>query len=178
MARYRHWRCPDCEGTFRFLHHPDDAPPPDRCLLCGAWMSESEPAFVPEAPAIKNSAKVKAVDDVYYAMEDASAARTEDMAAMVPCASASDFNHTKITDMRDHQRTGDIAYKPPPPSPVTEQMEFLRQRGGNVGFAGSGIPNYAPGIPLTGDAARQAANMQHHSRVQSIVSKPLGAYRE
>lgn len=180
MARYRHWRCPDCGGTFKHLHHPDDAPPPDRCLLCGAWMSETEPVFVPQAPAVGNPARVKAVDDVYYGMEDATKARAELMARHTPGASASDFSHTLITDMNDRQKPGDIAWKPPPPSPVTQQMEFLKQRGANVGFgAGSGIPNYAPDIPLTGDAARQQMTRNHHQMVRELVAGgQIGSYSE
>ena len=177
MARFRFWKCPDCGGTFRHLHHPDDEPAPDRCALCGSWMSDAEPSFVPQAPAVGNSARVKAVDDVYYGMEDASRVRAEQMAEMTPGASASDFNHTLVTNLRDRQRPGDIAAMPAPPSPVTQQMDFLQARGGNVGFGG-GSANRAEfaHIPQGGHAVREQTGRDHWSRVQAVTSRPIATY--
>lgn len=136
-------------------------------------MSDAEPVFVPQAPAVSNPARVKAVDDVYYGMEDASKLRAEQMAAMTPGASASDFRHTHITDLRDRQRPGDIAAKAPPPSPVSQAI--AAGVGGFNGGAGM-LPQYAH-IPLSGDAARQGVGANHWQRVQQIVSSPIGVYK-
>lgn len=138
MARFVWYKCPDCGGTFRFLHHPSDCEPPDRCELCGAWMSDDAPpveAFVPQAPLIKKSAYAKSVDQTYRAMEESSAQRAEVAAGMLEDqyraddraaphqgdpALLDDFrrdqvakmkSELKITDMRDpsQMREGDTA---------------------------------------------------------------------
>lgn len=136
-------------------------------------MSDSEPVFVPQAPAVSNPARVKAVDDVYYGMEDASKVRAEQMAAITPGASVSDFKHTLITNLRDRQKPGDIAAVPPPPSPVSQAI--AAGVGGFNGGAGM-LPQYA-NIPLTGDNARQAVNAGHWGRVHEIVSHPIAVHK-
>jgi hypothetical protein len=86
MARFVHYRCPDCGGTFRWLHHPSDSPPPDRCTLCNAWVSEDEPpeeVFVPQAPGIAKSNYAKSIDQTYRATEEASIARANDAAGQL-----------------------------------------------------------------------------------------------
>src|SRR5215469_11321569 len=109
MAFFRHYQCPDCGGVFKFLHVLSDSPPPDECELCGAWMIVTfegvefftpKPVFVPQAPAI-GTHKGSSPDQLYRQMEQASADRTEDMAALGG-GSASDYAHTKITDMIDN----------------------------------------------------------------------------
>lgn len=170
----RRWRCPDCAVIIRQM--PGD-PLPNFCVGCGADLREPETdePFVPQAPRIRNAERVKAVDDVYYGMEDASKARAEMMAEMTPGASASDFKHTIITDMNDRQRPGDIAYKAPPPNPVTKQMEFLSQRR-DVRFPvgnsplGNGIPNYQPDIPQGGLGAIRDIQLSHFDNMARLVS--------
>jgi hypothetical protein len=86
MARFVWYQCPDCGGTFRFLHHPSDSDPPDRCELCLAWMAEDAPpieAFVPQAPLIRKSDYAKSVDQTYRAMEESSAQRANEAAGML-----------------------------------------------------------------------------------------------
>jgi hypothetical protein len=86
MARYQHYRCPECGGTFRFLHEHSDTPPPDRCPLCNAWVSEDEPpqpVFVAQAPGIRKSAYTKSVDQTYRAMEQSSIERADEAAALL-----------------------------------------------------------------------------------------------
>jgi len=133
MAFFRNYQCPECNGVFRFLHHPSDAPPPDRCQLCAAWMLDTpEPVFVPQAPGI-GTLQAKSHDDVYRAMEDASEARTHLM-AQYGGGSASDYNHTKITDMHDNTREGDISAKyAPPPNYVQEFMKLNQSQGPSIG---------------------------------------------
>lgn len=82
MARYISYRCPDCQQTFRHLHHPSDAPPPDRCPLCGAWGWADEPpqVFVPEAPGIRKSTYAKSFDMTARNIEDASIQRADEAA--------------------------------------------------------------------------------------------------
>jgi hypothetical protein len=183
MAKFVHYQCPDCRGTFKHLHHPSDAPPPDRCPLCGSWVSDAEPpqeVFVPQAPAVHGaSAKAKAVDDVYYGMEDASVARTH-MMAEAAGGSASDYDHTKITNLRN-TKEGEIAAVPAAPNPVSTLMQQTPQTTGHQhnitaqGYAAattSGIGAYA------GERTRQQLTKQHHDNVRQLVGgATMGVHR-
>ena len=80
--------------------------------------------FNPEAPAIKGVAS-RAVDQVYDSMVASSEARTELM-AQVGGGSASDYGETKMTDMKDHLREGDISTMMPSPS-NNEVARFMAQ---------------------------------------------------
>jgi hypothetical protein len=82
----RVYKCPDCEGTFRFLHMTREEPPPEHCELCGNYMGE-EPEEELAAPAIGGSALSKSVEAVYRTQE----------------------RERGITDMRDALRPGDVA---------------------------------------------------------------------
>jgi hypothetical protein len=176
MAFFRSYQCPECEGIFKYLHHPNDAPPPDRCDLCHAWMlDEAEPVFVPQAPRI-GTYKGKTPDQVYRQMEQASADRTYEMAEMLPGASASDFSHTKITDMNDNMREGDIAAKySPPPNYVQEFMKLNQGSGQSVGGG------YAPLANATGAeyaaAAHQGAFPRAGAATLDGIIKPQHAIR-
>lgn len=171
MAKYLHYKCPDCDGVFRDLQVRADDPPPDRCPLCNSWVSDTAPpeeVFVPQAPAVR-SAISRAVDDVYRGTEDASVLRTE-MMAQLGGGSASDYNHTKITNLRDHQRPGDVAYVPPPPNPVSELMRTNPNVGGHTQQAQQFAEANRYGVgAYAGEKARQATVSQHRAQLQSIV---------
>lgn len=119
MAIYRTYECGSCDRQFRWLHHPSDDPPPERCPLCGA-PTDGDPVFSPAAPAIKGVMGI-AADQVYRAMEASSEARAE-MAADMGGGTAADYSHMKITDLKDNQREGDTAYKMPN-NPVQSFMQ-------------------------------------------------------
>src|SRR5215475_9023456 len=71
MAKYRYFECPDCSGTFKWLMHPEDEPPPNFCPLCGSQMSaEPSTTFVPMAPHLAKTIG-KSADQVYRQMEEA-----------------------------------------------------------------------------------------------------------
>ena len=134
MACYRTYQCLSCERKFRYLHHPSDEPPPANCPLCGASTDGASAVFDPVAPAIRGTIGI-AADQVYRAMEASSASRAEEMAALAG-GSASDYSHTKITDLNDRQREGDTAYK----MPQNEVRRFMEQ---HPGAAGVSSPNFA-----------------------------------
>src|SRR5215813_6645421 len=170
MARFVHYRCPECRGTFRHLHHPSDALPPDRCSLCGAWVSDEEPpqeVFIPQAPGIRKSSLVASVDQTYRQMEEASIQRSEDAGSMLEDVfrrENKDFEGNpeilhdlqrdqvaamkaglKITNMRDpsEMRAGDTA------AIVTgDAAQRLTIGSSKPGFQdlSGGIPNNAPGV--------------------------------
>jgi hypothetical protein len=193
MARFVHYRCPDCEGTFKYMHHPSDAPPPDRCPLCEAWVSTEAPpeeVFVPQAPRIRENAYAKSIDRVYREQEQASIERADEAAAALedvyraqpkedgPAEPLIDHmqkaeimglrSGIKITDMKDpsSMREGDsAAISSTPPS--------LREGGATAAFQnlGGAIPNHTPGIGPPGEATRQALSAQHGSRAQVMTAQ-------
>ena len=173
MAKPQNYYCSACRGTFRWLHLlADKSDLPDFCELCGAQVEKPEPIFVPQAPAVHGmSAKAKAADDVYYGMEDASALRTQ-MMADAAGGTASDYDHTRITNLRTGLREGETAAVPPTSNPVSAAMQQTPQATGhqhNVtaqAFAAAtthGIGAYA------GERARQAITSQHQQQVQAVV---------
>ena len=171
------YRCPDCGEKFKW---PRDIDPPRRCVHCDSWMDLDDPppeAFVPKAPMIRNGERVRAVEDVYYAMEDGSRHRAELAAEHLPGVSASELTHMHITDMNDRQKPGDIAFKPGPPSPSSELIS--RGIGGWQGMGGAeyGAAAHQGYMPHRGEAARQQTNAIH-SRIAApmVRASEIGRY--
>jgi hypothetical protein len=168
MAFFRHYECPDCAGTFRFLHHPADEPPPNFCPLCGSSMT-AEPAFVPVAPHIAKTIS-KTADGVYRQMEQASVANME-AAAELGGGDTSDYAALKITDLPDYLRLGDTAAKMRD-NPVAQHMTATGQGGfqGVNGMTGQQLAaNTGSGLfPHAGEATRQGLVMGHHTRARVI----------
>lgn len=199
MARFAHYRCPDCSGVFKYMHHPSDAPPPDRCPLCHSWMNLEEPPseeFVPKSPGIRKSAYAKSVDQSYRAMEDSSAQRAEDAADQLRDAyarqereSPHDGDRAILTDMERNQidelksglkitnmrspsemREGDSAVIQPSAEAAAERLSIGPSKPMFQTFEGP-PPNHAPGIgpPNPGDMARQAITGSHGSRAAAMI---------
>ena len=105
MARLVTYKCPDCSGTFDFLHHPHDEPPPDYCQLCNAYMGD-EPQKAPVIHLNLGKEKNKVPDRLYRQMETASEERAKDAAELLG-ESVADQSHLKITDLKDNTREGD-----------------------------------------------------------------------
>jgi hypothetical protein len=177
MAVFRSYKCPDCNGVFRYLHHPNDAPPPDACELCHASMVGEGPVFVPQAPRIGTQLG-KGQDQVYRQMERSSEARME-MMAQHGGGSASDYSHTKITDLHDNQREGDVAAKySPPPNYVSEFMKLnqgtsLPVGGGYAPLAGGTGIEYAAAahtgaFPHAGASTRDGIVRSHASLARAV----------
>lgn len=179
------YRCPDCGEKFKW---PRDIDPPRRCVHCDSWMEVDEPPpeFIPKAPMIRNGERVRAVEDVYYAMEDGSRARAEMAAQHLPGVSASELTHMHITDMNDRQKAGDIAAKP-----VNNTISQAMSRGIG-GWQGMGAAEFASAahggprpdgkpalnfVPHAGEAARQQTT-QIHSRIAApmVRASEIGRY--
>lgn len=181
MPRYVSYKCPDCDGVFEHMHHPMDSPPPDRCKLCNAWMSEDEPpvaVFVPRAPRIRKNAHVKSVDQVYRKMEADSILRAKE-AADVAGVSEIEMSHLKQTNFREPEdmREGDTAALPAPmgrvvPHPNLPQANF----GGGVpsvqGYVADSGGSPELGALMGGIKARHAATAR-----QAVVAGNMGVYR-
>jgi hypothetical protein len=173
MGIYRAYQCPDCSGIFRFLHHPNDEPPPNYCPLCGAYVGDdADPTFVPAAPHIARSIG-KSADQVYRAAEAASVANAE-AAAELTGGDPADFSAMKITDMADYLRPGDVAAKMPA-TPVTKVMNGNGQ-GGFQPLMGKTGADYAAAtgngaFPHAGEVARQSVVSGHTQRARMVEAR-------
>ena len=166
MAVLRHYNCPECNGIFKWLHHPSDEPPPHYCPLCGINLEEElEPFFVPAAPHIAKSIG-KSADQVYRAMEESSAQNAAAVAEMT----GEDASNMKITDAQDYLRPGDVAAKMPvPPAPPQNGQ------GGFQPLMGKSARDYASdagrgAFTHAGEATRQMI-FQNHAQTAAGVQR-------
>lgn len=184
MARFVDYRCPDCNGVFRHLHHPSDEPPPDRCALCGAWVSDDEPLdelFVPKAPRIAKSAYAKSVNQVYRKMEESSIERAREAADMAGVPE-SDMSHLKITNMRDpsEMREGDTAAIMPSTAVAAQRLTTPTAKPGFQQYGG-GVPDHAPGVGgyQQRNAVMTDIRSTHSQRASAMVrAGELGRHQE
>ena len=131
-------------------------------------MVDVETTFIPQAPAVR-SGVAQAVDDVYRGTEESSNLRAE-MMAQLGGGDASDYAHTRITNLKDNQREGDTAFVPPPPNPVSQAMAALPNLAGHQATAQAFAEanRYGPGA-YAGENARQAVVSQHRQQVAAVV---------
>lgn len=166
----RNYRCPDCTRVFEHSWYNSDEEFPDRCPLCGSWVSGDEPpteVFVPRAPYVKTSETAKAVDDVYHGLEDGSKLRAE-MMAQAAGGSASDFAHTQITNIRTGQ--GVVAAMPPPQNDVSQMMTATPGITGHQQNAIAFAEANRHGVgAFAGERARQATVAQHRQQLNAII---------
>lgn len=150
MAISRTYRCPACAGEFRYLHHPNDEPPPRFCPHC-AYDTHAEDvvdfAAAVSAPHIRNRVIVQAVEDTYRGME-AGAQNQIRLAAEATGEPESEFANMKITNLRDNLREGDIASVP-----VNNAVSQAMSAAPNVtGFQNPDALNYAAAAHTGPDA--------------------------
>lgn len=176
MASYksRSYQCPDCEGTFSFLHTVTDGveePPPSYCALCGSYVG-AEATALPSNFRV-GSTRAKSSDRTYRAMEDASDARAQMMADQTGL-DKSEFSHTKITNLRDNLRQGDQAAKLPP-NPVSQMMDATPNRTGMmqnaaaVGYAQA--TQVGPGAGRHGHSTRTMLQASHSQRSAHVAAE-------
>lgn len=202
--RRKKWRCPDCLGDFVHSYLSGEADCPDRCPLCGAWVSEDAPpeeVFVPSAPGIKKSSFAKSVDATYRATEESSRLRADEAAGMLEDAYRADPLHgedsgliavsrqeqvaqlkseLKITNMRDpsEMREGDTAAITN--SAAAQRLSIGASRPGFQNLGGTPPPNVAPGVGnyATRDAVTAGINAGHASRASAMISAGnMGTYK-
>jgi hypothetical protein len=146
MARFQ-IRCPGCRKAFPWDPAIDL---PERCPLkgCGYVSKKREPevdedgVIVIAAPFLR-SPVMKANDGVYRELERSSEVRAQ-MAADMAGVPVSEMSHLKVTNIRDNTRAGEVAAMPIV-NDVTRQMDYIKQRGGNVGF-GADANQFGPNI--------------------------------
>lgn len=147
-------KCPECRE--KVLVESLD----DKCPNCG-WHEELDDALIC-LPALK-SAKTKVIDGSYRELETSSAHRAEQAAAAagVPASEMSDL---KITNIKTGVKPGE-SYVPEVRNAVTEQMDIMKARGGQVGFTGADAAHLA-GQVKTGPYPNAGANVL--SRIQRM----------
>jgi hypothetical protein len=72
MTKIRRYQCPECEGQFDYLHHPnpDDDPAPRFCPLCGydTWADQHEQlSATVTAPHLHLKGAARNVDGIWKA---------------------------------------------------------------------------------------------------------------
>ncbi|HEV2225093.1 MAG TPA: hypothetical protein VGR84_19025 [Candidatus Acidoferrales bacterium] len=186
MSVFRHYRCPDCGGTFRHFHRLRDDPPPDFCEWdpklnggregCGVLLNDDlAPVFVPQAPGIRKSPYVKSVDQVYRNMETSSIDRAREAADMAG-VSESAMSHLKITNMKDPSsvREGESsAILPPlPQNPIGAGFNPLTMAGGQA-MSGAAFALAARGGDGagTGEGMRAKISSSHNDRAWAMQQR-------
>lgn len=148
-------RCPGCHGKF-----PWDPTKgyPKRCELPGCDYTTELDELVISAPFLRSSSTNK-TDACYRQLEQQSEVRAQ-MAADMAGVPVSEMSHLKVTNLRDNTRPGEVAAMPVV-NEVTRQMDFIRQRGGQVGYQGNARETY-------GDAAMSGAVTVNGETVRGI----------
>jgi hypothetical protein len=171
MVRPQTYRCPDCDGVFRYFHHPDNEPPPNFCPLCGSNMSDQpEFAFMPSAPHLAKSIG-KTADRVYRQVEESSVANAEMVAEMTGESASDVATAMKVTNLADYLRPGDIAAKMAN-NEVAKHMRATGQGGFQPALGMTG-QDYAKAtgqglFPHAGDAMRQDIASTHQQRAHVV----------
>jgi hypothetical protein len=158
------------------MHVLSDDPPPDRCPLCGAWVSEAPPVFVPLAPGIRQSAFAKSWDQTARAVEASSIQRADDAGDMLDRqlreAGVDEDSRRreifelksglKVTNLRDpsEMREGDTSAIMPS-SQAAARLSIGPSHPGFQQLAG-GVPNHTPGIGPAHSGAATHAVMNGH----------------
>jgi len=162
-------RCPDCRRSFRW---DASKPFPRHCQFddCRADMGEEKDDSVICLPAFL-TAKGKSVDKVYRDHEAASIVRAEKAAELagVPVSEMSDL---KITDIRGGTYEGETAIKPVV-NEVTQHMDMVNARGGQLGWQGSNAVEYSAAVQ-TGPFPNMGAKVRSaiHAANGSVSDRP------
>lgn len=187
MAIYRKYQCPDCQGVFRFLHHPNTEPPPKFCPLCGADVSgekkqrkprlkKADHASLPDdvRPSVRRTA-TKSVDGLYRQMESASENRMQDAAELLG-VDARSLSAMKMTNMKDNLREGDMSMSTTPSAAAQIMGSTTTDAGLTMQFQdNSAAAEYAKATrvgpnPLAGNKTRELVTSSHAMRQQRVVS--------
>ena len=130
-----------CDGCNRTYPWDADLPWPDKCPLPGCGHIYHKRSNVDDDGEIVISApfigtfRGKGPDACYRELETSSEHRAQ-MAADMAGVPVSEMSHLKVTNIRDAKRQGDVAAIPIV-NDVTKQMDYMKSRGGQVGFQGA-----------------------------------------
>jgi hypothetical protein len=156
MAKLRTYFCPGHGGTFDFMHHPNDEPPPRFCTVCG-YDSEATMALAGHqgAPQIRSNV-VKSADSVYRQME-AGADHRATMAMETMGLDAGEAASIRMTNMSDTAHEGEMSAIPVDNEVSRAMAAAPAGTVGNVGVSDPGIALALQGSrsgPLAGAGSR------------------------
>lgn len=154
-------KCPACEDKFKW-DFAAQSKWPKACPLCGVSMGEEVPDDEIRMPALR-SARTKATDESYRQLEKSSEHRME-QAAQMAGVSASDMSALKITDLKTNIVPGE-SYMPEVRNEVTQSMDQIKARGGQIGFTGAAGSEYTGAVqtgPLPNAGAKMRTALQNH----------------
>jgi DNA-directed RNA polymerase subunit RPC12/RpoP len=165
----KRYRCPECEGIFKYDHHPsieaDPLPEDAACPHCG-FASEAEYPAAVVSPAIRRPIAAN-VDNMIRGMEDGAQHRAN-IAMEQYGLSTEEANQMKITNLKD-AREGEIAAMPVN-NAVTAAIDSNPQAYGFQGGAAQGAalsPYVQAGpFPNAGLAAMNQIRQEHSALVQ------------
>lgn len=137
-------RCPECGTKFKSptVEGPEFCPN-KKCGIAMKDDADEDGIITISAPFIR-SGRMKAADDVYRMHETTSERRVEHAAAMAG-VSPSEMSGLKITNMKDNVKPGET-YAPEVHNAVTDQMEIMKAKGHQVGFAQMDAAALAGGV--------------------------------
>lgn len=147
-------KCPECQEKVLVNDLSD------KCPVCG-WSQEFDDAIVC-LPSLR-SAKTDRIDGSYRELEASSQARAEQAAEAAGC-SVADMSELKVTNLKTGVKPGE-SYVPEVRNAVTEQMDIMKARGGQVGFTGADAVHLASQVKA-GPYPNAGANML--SRIQRM----------
>lgn len=157
-------KCPECSQKFRWDFATEDRWP-KACPMCGAVMDDGKNDDVICMPALK-SPQTDSVDRSYRQIEVASEHRME-QAAQLAGTSVSEMSSLKITDLKTGVKPGE-SYMPEVNNSVTQTMDQIRQRGGQIGFTGADGAGYSGAVqtgPLPNAGAKMRTVLQQHHAI-------------
>ena len=170
------YRCPGCEGQFRYFHHPDveSDPAPRFCPMCG-YDTEADDVVVkwPKAVVAPHIAQAigKIGDQTYRQIEAGSEARAQAAADMLGVPK-SEMSGMKVTDLNDNLREGDVAAK----MPVNPVSQAMQTQPGTTGWRGGPeMAQYAASIHAGPDShaglhAKTMISNYHQTNAHQIVA--------
>lgn len=154
-------KCPSCEDKFKW-DFAAQSKWPKACPLCGVSMGEEVPDDEIRMPSLR-SAKTAVIDNSYRQLEQSSETRME-KAAELAGTSVSDMSALKITDLKTNIVPGE-SYMPEVTNSVTQAMDQIKARGGQIGFTGAAGAEYSSGVqtgPLPNAGAKMRTALQSH----------------
>lgn len=164
VAIVRSYECPACGHEFSVFHMSRDEPPPDNCPKCSVEPTTPYLALPRGGKSIGSNIS-KSVDQTYRNMEE-QGQRAFEMTGNP---------HSKVTNLKDNLREGDVAAVVPQPS--KEYRDAVASLGGAAGFgAGAstgGGEAFRPAAMLPG--LRGTANASPVLR--EVTSNPTAPHR-
>lgn len=132
-------KCPQCEN--KYVWKAGNEPPPEFCPNPDCSWEDKRRADDDIVMPFIRSPHMARSDQTYRDIERASEVRAQ-MAAEAAGVPVSEMSDLKVTNMRDARHPGEVAAIPVT-NAVSQQMDFIKSRGGVAGFGVGDTAEYA-----------------------------------